>query len=172
MLVVFGGLPGAGKSTIARLVAQRCKAVLLRIDIIEQAIRSSGVLAGDIGPAGYAAAYGLAESNLALGHTVIADSVNPLPVTREAWRTVAQASSSPILEVEITCADTAMHRQRVENRVGEIPGHQLPDWPEVIGREYAPWPDCDIQIDTAKVSAEQAALQIIEAVTNRRSGIR
>jgi predicted kinase len=168
MLVVFGGLPGAGKSTIARLVAQRCNAVLLRIDIIEQAIRSSGVLAGDIGPAGYAAAYGLAESNLALGHTVIADSVNPLAVTREAWRSVATGRSIPMLEVEIICSDTAMHRQRVENRVGEIPGHQLPDWPQVIGREYAPWPDCDVQIDTADVSAEQAASKIIDAITVRR----
>jgi predicted kinase len=167
MLVVFGGLPGTGKSTIAGLVAQRCKAVLLRIDIIEQAIRSSEVLAGDIGPAGYAAAFGLAESNLALGHIVIADSVNPLPVTREAWRSVAVGRSVPLLEVEIICSDEAKHRHRVENRVSDIPGLQLPDWPAVIGREYAPWPECDVRIDTAKMSAEQAASQIIEAINNR-----
>lgn len=172
MLIVFGGLPGTGKSTIARLVAHGCKAVLLRIDIIEQAIRSSGVLAGDIGPAGYAAAFGLAESNLALGHAVIADSVNPLPVTRQAWRAVVAGRSIPLLEVEIVCSDEAKHRHRVENRVGDIRGLQLPDWSEVIGREYAPWPECDLQLDTAHISAEQAASQIVEAIANRRSGIR
>jgi predicted kinase len=30
-----------------------------------------------------------AESNLLIGRTVVADSVNPLAVTRDAWRQVA-----------------------------------------------------------------------------------
>ena len=61
-LVVFGGLPGTGKTTIAKDVARRTGAVYLRIDTIEQAVRSANVLAGDIGPAGYVVANGVAES--------------------------------------------------------------------------------------------------------------
>lgn len=38
MLLIFGGLPGTGKSTIARLLAARLGAVWLRIDSIEQAL--------------------------------------------------------------------------------------------------------------------------------------
>lgn len=38
MLVVFGGLPGAGKTTISRALAQRVGATYLRIDLVEQAI--------------------------------------------------------------------------------------------------------------------------------------
>ncbi len=169
MLVIFGGLPGVGKSTIASLVAQKSNAVFLRVDIIEQAIQSCDIMSGNIGPAGYVVAFGIAESNLALGHVVIADSVNPLPVTREAWRSVAEESSSLILEVEIICSDAALHQYRVESRVSDIPDLVLPDWEKVLEREYAPWPECDLQIDTALVSAEQAANQIVETIIALRS---
>src|SRR5215469_17406369 len=43
-LIVFGGLPGAGKTAIAQELACELGAVYLRIDSIEQAIRASGIL--------------------------------------------------------------------------------------------------------------------------------
>jgi AAA+ superfamily predicted ATPase len=53
-LIVFGGLSGPGKTTLAKVVAQEHSATYLRIDTIERALRSSGVLAGDdAGSAGY-----------------------------------------------------------------------------------------------------------------------
>jgi hypothetical protein len=36
---------------------------------------------------------------------VIADSINPRPVTREAWLDVARRAGVPALEIEIVCSD-------------------------------------------------------------------
>src|SRR5687767_10395238 len=85
MLIVFAGLPGVGKTTIARELARQIGAAYVRIDSIEHAIRQSPQLQGAIHDTGYRAAYAVAEDNLGAGLTVIADSVNPLPITREAW---------------------------------------------------------------------------------------
>ena len=58
-VVAIDGPAGAGKTTVARAVAARCRAAFIRVDAIEQAMRSAGVLAagGEVGPAGYMAAY-------------------------------------------------------------------------------------------------------------------
>ncbi|MDQ0015500.1 putative kinase [Variovorax boronicumulans] len=163
MLIVLSGLPGSGKTTVARELVARLSAVYLRIDAIEQALVSAKVLAGEVGPAGYEVAYALARSNLALGLTVVADCVNPLPVTREAWRAVAAGASSRLLEVEIVCSDTAEHRRRIAHREADIPGHVLPDWPSVLRHDYAPWTTERLLIDTAIVSAADAAQRIAAA---------
>jgi predicted kinase len=42
MLVVLSGLPGVGKTTIARELARATGAVHVRIDAIEQALRNAG----------------------------------------------------------------------------------------------------------------------------------
>jgi predicted kinase len=42
MLYIFGGLPGAGKSTLSRHLARRIRAVHLRVDTIEHALKESG----------------------------------------------------------------------------------------------------------------------------------
>ncbi len=165
MLVVFGGLPGTGKTTIAQAVAKRRSAVYLRIDEIEQAIRASGALTDDVGPTGYMVAYALAASNLLNGCLVVADSVNPLPATREAWRATAVRAKVPILEVEIVCSDPVEHRRRVESRPSDIEGLVQPSWQSVLSRVYLPWQGVQLVIDTAGTAAHEA----VEIVDRRIS---
>jgi predicted kinase len=164
LLIILGGLPGSGKTTIARELARRTGAVHLRIDTIEHALRTSGLLAGPVNDAGYRIAYALAEDNLRLNHTVIADSVNPIAITREAWRAVVRKADAGFVEVEVVCSDAEMHRHRVETRDADIPGHIQPTWQQVTEREYEPWPEA-LQIDTAVVSAEEGAEQIARMVS-------
>jgi predicted kinase len=170
MLVVFGGLPGTGKTTIAREVADRLGATYLRIDTIEQALRATLGLADDVGPAGYVVAYALSETNLKLGNVVVADCVNPLPVTRAAWRDVAAGAACPIVEVEIICSDRAEHRRRVESRGVDIPGLIPPTWAAVMAHEYEPWSEPRIVVDSARLSAAEAASVIVDAIGRRSSG--
>lgn len=39
MLIIFGGLSGVGKTTIAKSLAKHLKAVYLRIDTVEQVLK-------------------------------------------------------------------------------------------------------------------------------------
>jgi predicted kinase len=165
MLIAFGGLPGTGKTTIAQALARKLAAVYLRIDTLEQALIASGDAGADIGPAGYLAAYAVAADNLRLGLTVVADSVNSLHITRSAWRNVAIETDVPILEVEVICSDAATHRQRVEGRNADIPGHMLPTWKNVLERQYDPWESEHLVVDTANVSIERA----VETIVHRLS---
>lgn len=163
MLISFGGLPGTGKSTIARAVAERLGATYLRIDTIEQAIRSAGVLAGGIEGAGYAVARDLAATNLSLGLTVIVDSVNPLTLTREMFRTAARESGAGLLEIEVVCRDLEEHRRRVETRIVDVEGLKLPTWEEVSGRTFEPWPDRHLVLDTSELTPKRAIEMICGA---------
>jgi predicted kinase len=168
MLVVFGGLPGTGKTTISRALATRSSATFLRIDEIEQALRSARVLAGDVGPAGYVIGNALAASNLAIGRTVIVDCVNPVQESRLGWRATAKHAGTKLLDVEVVCSDRVEHRRRVEQRVSDIAGLALPDWRTVLDREYAPWDEPHVVVDTARLTA----LEAVEAVERHMSAER
>src|SRR4051812_17815344 len=127
LLVVMGGLPGTGKTTVARELALLLGAVHIRIDSIEQALRTSAGH-GDVVDAGYRVGHAVTADNLRLGGTVIADAVNPVAESREGWRTLATSSLARILEVELVCSDVAEHRRRVEMRVSDVRGLRVPTW--------------------------------------------
>jgi predicted kinase len=150
MLVEFGGLPGAGKTTLSREVARRLGALWLRLDVIETSLVRAGLTKAEtIGPAGYRLARDIAETNLNLGRTVIIDAVNPIEDTRRLWSDLAGHCLVPLRVVEVVCSDRNAHRRRVEQRASDIPGHAVPTWDQVLQREYEPWYEPRITVDTA-----------------------
>lgn len=162
MLIVLSGLPGVGKTTIAREVARLSGAVHLRVDSIEQALRNAG---WDVQAEGYRVACVVADDNLRLGRTVIADCVNPWPLTRSEWRAVAGRASVACLEIEIVCSDQEQHRLRVETRTPDIDGHVPPTWADVLARDYQPWTTERLVVDTAKLDVTQCAELIVAWVS-------
>ncbi|PYT79852.1 MAG: hypothetical protein DMG40_14550 [Acidobacteria bacterium] len=168
MLIVFAGLPGTGKSTIARELARQLGAVHVRIDSIEQALRDYGTVDRCMDDTGYRVAYAIAADNLRIARTVIADSVNPLTVTRDAWVAVAKRTGARIAEVEIICSDVNEHRRRTEMRTSDIPGLKLPTWQEIVSREYHPWDRPHLVFDTARQTVEQSVQMLREAIAAQR----
>lgn len=161
MLIILGGLPATGKTTIARALAKAIGAVHVRVDTIEQNMRASAIVKSDVGPAGYMVAYGVAEDNLTLGHTVIADSVNPLKVTRDAWLSVAKRSSASAVEIEVICSDKAEHRRRAETRLTDVHGLRKPTWQQIMDRTYDDWGQRSLVVDTARTGVDVIVADLV-----------
>lgn len=158
LLVIFSGLPGVGKSSIAQVLSSRMGAVYLRADTIENAIVEGGITQ-PIEGAGYVVGYRVATENLLLGNSVVADSVNPWELTRQAWRDSATGASAPFVDIEIICSDTAEHRRRIEDRGGSV------TWDDVLGRDYHDHQSTSVlRLDSAILSAEEAVNQIEQHV--------
>ena len=147
-LYIFSGLPGSGKTTLAQLVAPRLHSAYLRIDTIEQGLRD--LYSVDVQGEGYRLAYRIAADNLRLGVSVIADSCNPIELTRREWEQVAQEAQARHINIEVVCSDTHEHRRRVGTRACTVPGMKLPTWNEVENREYHEWTVDRIVIDTSR----------------------
>jgi predicted kinase len=161
MLIVLGGLPGVGKTTIARELAAAMGAVHVRIDSIEHALRNAG---WKVEGEGYAVAYAVTEDNLRVGRSVVADCVNPWPLTRNEWQAVASRAGVRALNVEVVCSDIAEHRRRVESRSADIAGHRLPTWSEVVERDYRPWDGERLVVDTARLDVRESVRTILSAL--------
>jgi predicted kinase len=168
VLVVVGGLPATGKSTIANHLARRVRAPYLRVDRIEQAIVAYSALTHPVGVAGYAVAYALAGEHLFLGLDVIVECVNPIALTRDSWVSTASGAGAAVVEVEVVCSDPDEHRRRVETRASDVEGLVKPTWDQVLRRDYHPWSRPHVSIDSAGTSAEEAAERIAAEVASVR----
>jgi predicted kinase len=139
LLVVFAGLPGSGKSVLARGVADAIGATYLRIDTIEAAIATT-LMSFHGNPVGYVVAERVAADQLISGRDVVADAVNGVAPARAGWVQVAARTGAGLRFVEVRCSDATEHRRRVEGREPEMPGHGVPTWEQVQRRRYEPWP--------------------------------
>jgi predicted kinase len=163
ILIVFSGLPGTGKTTIAKLVAARLSSLYLRIDTIEQAMKAAG--AERIGPAGYAVANALAEANLLLGHSVIADAVNAVRESRVGWREVAARALATLVNIHLVCSDAAEHRRRIEERFIDIPGLVRATWKDVSEQAFEPRDEDHLVLNTAILLPDELVDRCISYVS-------
>ncbi|AJQ95012.1 AAA family ATPase [Gynuella sunshinyii] len=164
ILYIFSGLPGSGKSTLAQRLAAETGAVYLRIDTIEQGVRD--LCHYNVEGEGYRLAYRIAADNLQLRLNVIADSCNPIELTRQEWHEVAIESDTECVDIEVVCSDPVEHRTRVEQRISDVKGLVLPSWTQVTAREYHPWKSGVITIDTAHKSIDDSYNELWQTLTD------
>jgi predicted kinase len=165
-LFIFSGLPGTGKTTLARQLAQQLNAIYLRIDTIEQALRD--LCQVQVEGEGYRLAYRISADNLRNGMDVVADSCNPLELTRREWEQVASECGSTYINIEVKCSDQAEHRSRIESRIPGIAGLKVPTWKEVVNRKYHEWTKDRIIIDTADRSETDCMEGLLLAIETKR----
>jgi predicted kinase len=113
----------------------------------------------------------LRRDNLRLGRTVIADSVNPLSITRDAWLASAHRAAVRAIEIEITCSDPAEHRRRVETRTTDVPELPALTWRDVVARDYQPWDRERVVIDTAGQSVDDSVTTLRAAIASARGAV-
>ncbi len=133
-LIVFAGLPGTGKSSLARAVARELRAVYLDKDTIKDCTL---VLARDMklaqgedlaGPLSYELLVDLARDNLSVGLSVVLDSPAGYRTFREKVSRLAQTTRIELKLVECICTDEGVLRDRVESRGRELPPYRAQDW--------------------------------------------
>lgn len=147
-IYVFAGLPGVGKSSIAKQLAKRSRCFHLRVDAVEEPFISSGI---DLTSQGYLAIRNLAIENAELGLGSIIDCVNPWPLTREMFNFYGHI----VVTVEVFCSNTTVHQSRLNERgLG-------PTWQEVLDKEYVPWIEADYRFDTLHQTAEEVVEIIV-----------
>lgn len=149
-LIVMSGLPGSGKSTVAKELAADLGCAVISVDTIERGLHDAGVDSlQPIGLAAYAVANRLVDVQLGLGQTVIADAVDHHPDARQAWLDLAAAHGADLRVIHVECSDEPLHRERLETRDHEL---RVVPWERVVGlREtWTPWPVETETVDTAQ----------------------
>ena len=139
-LILFSGLPGCGKTTLARRVAGTLRAPLFAKDRVQRVLRDHVPGAAPLD--GYRLLLDLADEQLALGLSVVLDAVFPLDGFRATAREIATQQSVAFRPVCCYCSDEAVWRARMDTRTQYVPGWDPVGWDEVerLRPLYQPWP--------------------------------
>ncbi|AJI45258.1 AAA family ATPase [Francisella tularensis subsp. novicida] len=147
-IYVFSGLPGVGKTTLAKALAQTISNIVyFRIDTVEYYLKKA--YPQEPTKQGYELVYYQAKENLELGKNVIIDCCNPISESRQLWNSLSQINNTKVINIEVTCSDTQAHQNRIEQRY-QLNTTKYPSWQDVLDRDYESWEDDIITIDTAK----------------------
>jgi predicted kinase len=116
MLLQLSGVPGTGKSTLARGLARQRAMVVLDKDVVMSSLLAVGVPLADAGRASYSCLLGLAADLLAQGHGVVLDSPCRYRTLLESGQGIAAAAGVPYRLVELWADDPADLLPRLDLR--------------------------------------------------------
>lgn len=154
-LIIFAGLPGTGKSTLAEAIGRDLGIPVFARDWLEATlIRSELKPTSEEKPlafAGYELMTILAEGQLMLGQSVILDSVAATQSIRRTWLELAKKYAADCRVIECICADETLHHSRLQGRKRNIPGWHELEWSDVerVKQYYATWEREHLVLDMA-----------------------
>jgi predicted kinase len=152
-LIIVGGLPGSGKSTIAEQAARMIHGALIAKDVVEATLGRSGIgREANSGWAGYEVLNSLADAQLRVGGSAVLDSVAAYDRLRDGWREIGRRHGATVQEVECICSDERSHRSRIEARQRNIPGWYELTWQEIedVRSRYEPWRGEHLVLDAVR----------------------
>jgi len=166
-LIVFSGLPGAGKSALAEETGRALGVPVFAKDWLEATLLRCELTPANpkkpLGSAGYQLLTTLAERQLTLGQSVILDSVASTLSIRATWKSLAAQHRADWRVVECVCSDEAVHRARIASRQRDIPGWHELTWQDVehVRSYFAAWQEPRLVVD-AVAPVEQNLGAILE----------
>ena len=148
--IQFSGLPGSGKTTLARKLTSHLQIPVFSKDRIERVLKADGLTDGG-SITSYHLLLDMADEQLSMGVSVILDAVFPLAGFRHRVREIAQQHDADLFVIHTFCSDEQTYQERMTNRVTYHPGWTPKGWEEVLRlREmYESWsPDDALFVDS------------------------
>jgi uncharacterized protein len=160
-LVLVGGLPGTGKSTLATAASHVTGWVLLRSDVVRKELAPVELSAPAVGDYGvgryqpehtdrvYSELLRRAEPLLRGGHSVLLDASWARRSWREAARQVATRTGSELIEVRCEAPPALADRRLIRRGRQEVdPSDATPAVAHTMATVFEDWPESAI-VDTA-----------------------
>jgi len=152
-MIVFSGLPGTGKSTLAETLGREYGIPVFAKDWLEASMLRSGVQPKtadrSLGVAGYDLLTTLADRQLMLDQSVILDSVASTRTIRKTWHDLANQYTAQWRVIECICSNESLHREKLKNRTRNIPGWHELKWSDIqkVKQYYQAWDEERLVLD-------------------------
>lgn len=162
-MILFSGLPGTGKSTLAEMIGRQLGIPVFAKDWLEASLILSGLGSKDdlkrLGFAGYELLTVLAERQFILNQSVILDSVASTQSIRTKWYQLAKQYGAERRIIECICSDESLHRARLKDRRRNIPGWHELEWTDIqkVKQYYPAWEEERLVLDMVNPVDENIA---------------
>jgi predicted kinase len=165
-VVLFGGPPATGKSTLADTIGRELPAPVIAFDWTLAALTPFPELYDALNAmereryqdVGYGLMAQALEKQLRNSQSVILDCVARTRAIAR-WSEMAAAHHAPMHIIECVCSDADVHRSRVDGRIRAIPGWYELEWSQVerSRTSYEPLPNEKLVIDAVEPLADNLA---------------